>query len=54
MDRAIRAQPGLDCRRTVPVADPDVVQESTDRLKVLTEELALLMSSQAQLQTMLG
>jgi len=35
-------------------ADPDVVQESTDRLKVLTEELALLMSSQAQLQTMLG
>jgi valyl-tRNA synthetase len=38
----------------VAKAEPEVVQESTERLKVLKEEMALLMSSEAQLQTMLG
>jgi len=38
----------------VAKAEPEVVQESTERLKVLKEEMDLLMSSEAQLQTMLG
>lgn len=38
----------------VAKADPSVVQESTDRVKALNEELVLLMSSEAQLQAMLG
>ena len=35
-------------------AEPAVVQESKDRLKALNEEVALLTSSEAQLQTLLG
>ena len=35
-------------------ADPEVVQESKNRLKALTDELQLLASSEAQLHSMLG
>jgi valyl-tRNA synthetase len=38
----------------VAKAEPEVVQVSTERLKVLKEEMALLLSSETQLQTMLG
>ena len=49
-----RLQKRLSSSDFAAKADPEVVQESKDRLNALTEELHLLASSEAQLHSMLG
>ena len=48
-----RLEKRLGSRDFVAKAEPDVVQESTERLKFLKEEMTLLLSSETQLQSML-